>query len=195
MRGIKKSSTENRACADSDLQRGRIFILEIDSLLTWKETILALIVEIIALVSNLCSLGQPAQCHNPYVPEVWKAVCLAQWAKWPIKVNVKRHGAKYKRIFYGGYFWLCAISFDLFCLAWLSSMFAFLRMTHLTSMQIFSSFPSWVKEGGVLTLKQRLSLMTSSDMACQVHSSCFASGVYSVCWLEKSNPTSRVQWF
>ena len=69
-----------------------------------RKTITASIAEIITLVSNLCGLEQPAEDHNPHVPEVWKSVCFVQWAKWPIKVNVKRHDAKYKHIFLGGYF-------------------------------------------------------------------------------------------
>lgn len=69
-----------------------------------KEKKFVSIVEIIALLFSSHGLGQPAADHKPHVPEVWKALCFAQWAKWSIKVNVRRRDAKYKGIFCGGYF-------------------------------------------------------------------------------------------
>lgn len=61
---------------------------------------LALIVEVLAVVSNLCGLEAASRAPQPACPRGEKKLS----AKWPIKVNVKRHHAKYKRIFHGGYF-------------------------------------------------------------------------------------------
>lgn len=74
-----------------------------------------------------------------------------------------------------------SVSFDLLPRTLLSSTFTFLRMTHLNTMHIFPSFPSWgEKTGKGMTLKSRLSLLASPAMVCQVHFSCFACGVCSV---------------